>query len=246
MIARIVLLLLLSPAAALADVRVLFIGNSLTYYNEMPWMLNQLAASRGIHLKAEFEGVGGADLRQQWNRARTLQRLREGHWDWVVLQDQSSAPFYEPDELPEYARKFDAEIRAHGAKTMLFLTWAHLRSPETQGRITRLYERTGATLHVAVAPVGIVWSQLRPRMQLFDGSEMHPNVTGTYLIACVFFALLTGQSPVGLPHRFDVHYGIPEAYRQSLEHDRIDAVNAEEIQRAAWEAVAQARKPAPR
>ena len=237
MIARVVLFLLLCPAGALADIRVLFIGNSLTYYNEMPWMLNQLAASRGIHLKAEFEGVGGADLKQQWNRPRTMQRIREGHWDWVVLQDQSSAPFYEPDELPEYARKFDAEIRAHGAKTMLFLTWAHASSPETQGRITTLYERTGAMLHVAVAPVGIVWSQLRGRMQLFDGSEQHPNVTGTYLVACVFLAMITGQSPAGLPHRFDAHYDIPEAYRQSLERDRIDAIDADTIQRASWAAV---------
>ena len=237
MIARIVLLLLLCPAAALADIRVLFIGNSLTYYNEMPWMLEQLAASRGIKLQAAYEGIGGADLAQLWRRPRTLQHIRDSRWDWVVLQDQSSAPIYEPGELPESARKFDAAIRAHGARTMLFLTWAQASTPQTQPAITRLYERTGAALHVPVAPVGIVWDRLRGRMRLFDGSEIHPNVTGTYLVACVFFAAITGQSPVGLPHRFDVHFTSPEAYRQSLEHDTIDAIDAETIQRAAWDAV---------
>ncbi|MCU1349316.1 MAG: hypothetical protein JWO56_2346, partial [Acidobacteria bacterium] len=54
---------------------------------------------------------------------------------------------------------------------------------------------------------------------------------------CVFFAMITRQSPVGLGHSFPVHFDIREVYRQSLEHDRIDAVDAEIIQRAVRDGV---------
>jgi len=185
----------------------------------MPRVVERLAASRGIRLKAVFEGVGGADLHQQWDRGSALRAIRQQRWDWVVLQDQSSAPLYEPDELPEYARRFDAEIRRRGAKTMLFLTWAYASSPQMQTPITRVYERAGAALHVTVAPVGIVWERLRGRMQLYDGSEQHPNATGTYLAACVFFSMIAKQSPAGLPH------------------DTIRASDADLIQQTAWEEV---------
>ena len=200
MFARIVLLLLLWPAAAVAEIRVLFIGNSLTYTNDLPRVVERLAASRGIAVKTTFAGEGGADLKRLWAGGSALAAIRSRRWDWVVLQDQSSAPIYEPDELPEYARRFDAEIRARGGKTLLFMTWAYKSAPHMQPAITRVYERAGASAHVAVAPVGVVWDQLRGRMQLYDGSEQHPNPTGTYLAACVFFSIITGQSPVGLPH----------------------------------------------
>ena len=216
---------------------VLFIGNSLTFFNELPWMLEQLAAARGVKLRAVFEGSSGDDLKQHWDRGKALARIREGRWDWVVLQDQSRAPVLKPDVLPAYAPLFDAEIRKAGARTLLFLTWAHSDRPSEQTAITRSYERTAASLRANVAPVGIVWDRLRGRMRLFDGSTMHPNVTGTYLAACVFFSVITGQSPVGLPHRFDVRFDIQEFYRASLEHDSIGPVHAAAIQRAVWDEV---------
>src|SRR5260370_12170383 len=141
-------LLLICPAATAAEIRVLFIGNSLTYVNDLPRVVERLAASRGIRLKTALDGVGGADLHQQWDRGSALRAIRQQKWDWVVLQDQSSAPLYEPDELPEYARRFDAEIRRRGAKTMLFMTWAYASSPQMQAPVTRVYERAGTALQV--------------------------------------------------------------------------------------------------
>ena len=78
-------------------------------------------------------------------------------------------------------------------------------------------------------------------IELFDGSGSHPNLAGSYLEACVFYATLTGNSPIGATHTFDMHFDIPEAYRQSLEREKLDARTAEAIQRAAWEAVRQER-----
>ena len=56
-------------------VRVLFIGNSLTFWNEMPWMTRRLAGSLGSKLVTEFNGAAGATLRQHWERGRALRPL---------------------------------------------------------------------------------------------------------------------------------------------------------------------------
>lgn len=223
------------------ELRVLFVGNSLTYFNEMPWMLEQVAASLQTKpkLRAHFAGRSGETLRQQWNDTRTMKAIREGKYAYIVLQAQSSEIVRTPDETFEYARRLGREIKASGAKTVIFLTWAPRTQREPQAAFTKQYLRLANELHALIAPVGIVWEQVLAKgTELFDASGLHPNLAGSYLIACVFYSVFEGRSPLGATHHFDVHFAIPEFYRYSLEHERLDDATAEAIQRAAWDAVA--------
>ena len=68
----------------------------------------------------------------------------------------------------------------------------------------RSYTKLAKTINARIVPVGLAWQrsrELRPDLDLFDPDGSHPSTVGTYLTACVFFGVLTGQSPVGLPHR---------------------------------------------
>lgn len=122
--------------------RVLFIGNSLTYYNNLPRMLEQLAASSNVPRKLETRLVafGGATLRSHWERGQALKAIREGGWDHVVLQEQSAlgavymvngTRWITPDPrfFHEYARLMNKEINQVGARTIFFLTWARKDTP---------------------------------------------------------------------------------------------------------------------
>jgi hypothetical protein len=218
---------------------VLYIGNSLTYFNEMPWMTEEVARSLGKPLRAIFAGASGRNLRQQWEDPKVLQTMRDSHADFVVLQPQSSEILRDFDSVRRYARLLAAEARKNGAKPVVFMTWAV--EGMSQQEITRRYILLARELRAPIAPVGLAWENLQKRgINLFwDGT--HPNVAGSYLAACVFYAVVTGESPAGATHTFDVKFTIPEFYRRSLETERIDTATAEEIQRVAWAAVRAAK-----
>lgn len=221
------------------SIRVLFIGNSLTYWNEMPWLLEQVAGG-APGISAEFVGGSGMSLRQHWDRGRALRAIRERPWDYVVLQGQSIEPRAAPRQFARYARMLDEEIRRRGAKTVFFVTWAP--EGDAQAPITEGYLAIARDLEALAARVDVAWQDLSRRgLALYDGSGLHPSFAGSYLSACAFYAIFTKKTPVGRPHRFVVDFEIDESYRADLENNRLTAAEALRIQKAAWEAVRPAR-----
>ena len=221
-------------------IRVLFIGNSLTFWNEMPSLTRRIAGSLGAQpaLATEFSGMGGATLKQHWEKGAALRRIREAKWDFVVLQAQSSEMMVRPNETKKYATLFDREIDRAGAKTVIFETWKPDGSPGTQAELNARYVALARELDALVAPVGSAWETLqRNGMNLFDPGGVHPNLRGSYLSACVFYATFYRADPAGATHVFETKFDVPESYRRDLEVEKISDEDAGAIQRAAWAAV---------
>lgn len=186
-----------------ADVRVLFIGNSFTYYHDLPRMIAELAkAGKQRTLVHDRETPGGCTLEKHWKDGKALAKIQMRAWDYVVLQDQSQAPLLKRDSMFEYGKKFDEEIKNRKSKTVLYLTWALQNQPEDQVAISKAYRDLAKMLNAEVAPVGDAWAaalQANPKRILHEADRKHPNATGTYLAACVFYATFYARSPEGLP-----------------------------------------------
>jgi len=181
--------------------KVLFIGNSFTARNNLPNLIAQLAEARGLILQHHLISAGGASLRMHWNKGDAKKAIRETGYDYVVLQEQSTLPVKNPVRMHENIRLFDDAIKGSGAKTALYLTWARKNAPATQSAITEAYSAVGRELGATIVPAGIAWETfLRKHKQpeLHDQDQSHPTLAGSYLAACVFFAVLFGQSPVGV------------------------------------------------
>ncbi len=181
--------------------KVLFIGNSFTARNDVPGLIAQLAAARGKQFAHRLIQAGGASLRMHWNKGEAQQAMQQTRYDYVVLQEQSTLPLKNPQRMHENIRLFDQAIKDSGAETALYLTWAKQNAPETQAAMTTAFTTIGAELGAKVIPVGIAWEQfLRQHNQpvLHDKDQSHPTFAGSYLAACVFFAVLFGESPVGI------------------------------------------------
>lgn len=175
-------------------VTVLFIGNSFTFVNDLPRMLTELSrSSAGLRIRAETVTYPGASLRVHWNQGRALQAIRRQKWDFVVLQEQSTAPIDDRAGMYEYARQFDAEIRKTGATTIFFVTWAYRDRPQMQAELNRAYIDLSNELHARIAPVGPAWQialERAPALVLHAQDGSHPTATGTYLAACVFYQVI--------------------------------------------------------
>jgi len=124
-------------------IHVLYLGNSYTYYNNLPEMVSQLAkAGHQCQVEARMEAPGGKRLKDHWENAATREAFNSRKWDFVVLQEQSTLgidyfldgqPRVTSDEIFfPYAEKWAAEIVQHGGRPVLLLPWARKATPATR------------------------------------------------------------------------------------------------------------------
>jgi hypothetical protein len=195
--------------------RILFIGNSYTYVNDLPNMTAELAKAGGHRIEMGIAAKGGWTLSAHAGSAETLDKLKSSNWDFVILQEQSQIPSieqYRAESMYPAARSLVRQIKAVGATPIFFLTWAHrdgwpkngLNGYESmQSQIDQGYLVIAQELGVPVAPVGYAWLMTRrhnPQLDLWQSDGSHPSEKGTYLAACVFYATLFRESPEGLTY----------------------------------------------
>ena len=216
--------------------RVLFIGNSYTYVNDLPGTFTDLAKSGGHRVETDMSAQGGWSLADHVNSAETLDKIKSSKWNYVVLQEQSQMPASkQAREMQMYpaARTLVTEIRKTGAEPIFFETWAHSNGwPENnmpvygtmQANINEGYLAIAQELNVKVSPVGLAWfaavKQKSP-IKLWQDDGSHPSVAGTYLAACVFYKTLFQESPEGLSYK----NGLSTENAQWLQKIAADTVN---------------------
>jgi hypothetical protein len=106
----------------------------------------------------------------------------------------------DPAESPEYARAMYGISGA--AKPVDFKAWYQQQKAGLAGGLNGAYLDIARELGAEVAPVGIAWKMALaadPPFVLHRKDKSHPNPTGTYLAACVFYTTLLDANPVGLP-----------------------------------------------
>jgi hypothetical protein len=191
------------PARILAQTpaRVLFIGNSYTYFNGgVDIGLERLSNAAGLSIKTSCSVIGGASLQEHWEAGRAQDSIRHGNFDVVVLQGATNPIGVKRESFFQYARLFKALIESEGAQTVFFMTWEIFYASIED--VSASYDSIGTELGVPVIPVGLAWQrsqQERPALNLYCGDNHHPNPRATYLNACVFFSSFTRRTPVGLP-----------------------------------------------
>ena len=186
--------------------RILFIGNSYTYCNDLPKIVEQLSNATGKRVQTAMVTTGGVSLEWHWCNPETLEALDGGEWDFVVLQDYSLQAVEAPEKMRNAVASFVPRIRNAYAAPLLYLTWARQHIPEMQDELNRTCLSMARQLDITVAPVGIAWRKTLgacPELVLHTDDGSHPNTLGSYLAACVFYATIFGESPVGLTNELE-------------------------------------------
>lgn len=199
--------------------RILFIGNSYTFVNDLPATLTALAKSGDHQIETGMAAEGGMTLTNHADSANTASQISSSQWDFVVLQEQSQIPSVKEFRLTQMypaARVLAREIENSGAKPLFFIPWAHrdgwpengmLTYPEMQEQIERGYFDIANEMRAPMAPVGFSWAVVvkeHPEIDLWLEDGSHPTKEGTYLAACVFYAVFFQESPEGLSYRADI------------------------------------------
>ena len=185
--------------------RILFLGNSFTYFHDLPDMVAELLqAEVGRNL------VGGAYLFQHIDPADELyaithKLLSEEKWDYVVLQDQSQGPITHPAEFKRAVAELSVKIRAAGGTPVLYETWAYEEGSDTlastgmsfdemQQKLTEGYRAAAEANQALLAPVGQMFAVARATTNLYDENDhYHPSAQGSRLAAEVIASVIRGN-----------------------------------------------------
>ena len=206
--------------------RILFVGNSLTYWNDgIDRQVEKLAASarNPERLETRRSVKGGATLKVLWEIGEPRSMIGRGNWSEVVLQED--LPEINVSYFREHARKFVEEVRKAMGRPILLMTWGYARLDwiDNDG-IAEAHRAVARELGVEVAPVAVAWKRVlhdRPGLALFAPDREHPSLAGTYLEACVVYATINRSSPEPLGH-------VPQG---------ISAEDALFLRKVAWETV---------
>jgi hypothetical protein len=200
--------------------KVCFIGNSYTYYNNLPGILENMAAADGNSLLTAQHTPGGSTLEQHSTNSTALSKIASDDWDYVVLQDQSQRPSFpwtqvNNDVFPYAAILCDSIRSANPCAIPLFFnTWgrrdgdAQWDSINTFDKMNeRLFNAYGymANEHSAKrSPVGIGFDHIHndsnspiTHAALYTSDGSHPSVYGSYLAACFFYELIFEENSEG-------------------------------------------------
>lgn len=185
--------------------RVLFIGNSYTEGLRSA-LVHLVPPSLQYSTLIEFVTKGGKNLTWHWQHDDLKQKIAQGHWDYVVLQEQSQTPTLQ-GQLPyqgfvKVVGDFCQLIRDANAVPVLFMTWGarrgdrqHLKvSPDywaMQDHLARAYREMARLNHTELVPVGEAWAQVRlkaPQLadKCYQKDGHHPSAVGNYLSASMF------------------------------------------------------------
>lgn len=183
------------------SLKVLFIGNSYTFCNKLPWIVSELAKSAGENLIVDMVTQGGVSLEWHAKNHETLDAIDKGNWDIVVLQDFSLQAVDNREKMLQYGEELDQRIKKIGAETVLYMTWARQHIPEMLNDLTDGYFSLAKKINAKVAPVGIAWKnalEAKPDLILHTEDKSHPTPAGSYLAGCVFYATFYDSSSEGL------------------------------------------------
>ena len=210
------LLLLICQSVVFAQKkeRILFIGNSFTYYWNLPKVVEEMAVSRSLKWDVYQATLPAAKLEQHWKGERKLttkKLVSKKKFSKIILQDQSANPLKNTANTSLYMGSFINNPKSKNSSFYLFSTWLYpgiiSPLPSTPYPIENVMQTIAQDQQAEVLSVGrafALFQERYPEFKLLSDDQKHPSPNGTYLAACIIFGKISGQTPVGLPSKIKV------------------------------------------
>lgn len=203
-------------------IKVLFIGNSFTYVENMPDLFKNIAESAGYKVKIQMHAPGGVsvgDISQgtqaHMNNQLVYDNIRSDKWDFVVLQDNQGRFVLDYGQFSSsslviqgHQQIRDSVLKNNPcAKMVWFEGWGLKNGMPPYGntgiemieRIAANYHFMNDSLHQIIAPIGGAWKKLiltNPAIDPWSADEAHQSLAGSFLTAGVIYATIFRDNPV--------------------------------------------------
>lgn len=197
--------------------KILFVGNSYTFFNDMPTLFDQLAKENGKTVETLSVTKGGRRIIEHF----TLQdeytemlnkTVSENTFDAVILQDQSLIALKEPEDFRKGLKLICEKLEGKTERVILYQTWARKEGSKVYEEtgwsrdymangIENAYVNAAKELSAELSPVGYCFNRLteaHPEIELYKEDRSHPSYTGSCLAAITHYRAVFGELPKAL------------------------------------------------
>lgn len=183
---------------------VLFVGNSMTYYNTLCKVVEGMAKAQGKQIQCTASTQGGTNLVYHTTYSGTTSAIQSGVYDVVILQDIVGS--FDGDRLMQGATALANMARQYNpdVQVLLYMPWPVKGVLTGEDSLlpyfTYHYIKTSRTLNASLAPAGEAYYELYNKytdIAWYCNDEKHPHAIGTFVSACsVYYALFPEEEKV--------------------------------------------------
>ena len=207
---------------------VLFIGNSFSFYWNMPTLFEKIAENQGVVFDVHSATESGASLKNHWlgqKKSQAVELINNKRGDYVIIQDHSLETINKLEDFRAYGTNFCEIVKESGAEPILLMTWAYSSEINMINTISKQYKLLGSKLNVRVCPVGEIFNlsrTIKPEINLFS-DDKHPSPDGSYLVALSLYKFITGNSIENVPGRITTtNQTGKKTYHSFVKNDKVE------------------------
>ena len=174
-----------------ADLSILFVGNSLTYYNDLPNKVRELAASSGLNWNTEMLAYPNYALEDHWNDGKLQTMIKNNHYTFVVVQQGPSSQADGREMLLDYGARIAQLCVENNSKLAFYMVWPAKANYYNFDGVIKNYTDAAQATNSLLIPVGKIWKEYFDSTQDFSYYDpadfFHPSPKGTEVAATIIF-----------------------------------------------------------
>jgi hypothetical protein len=184
-------------ASAQKQINVLFLGNSLTYYNNLPELVKLIAACDSVELTYRSISLPNYALVDHWNEGNAQKEIESGLYQYVVVQQGPSSQTEGRTYLLDYGLKFDSLIDRNNAKLVSYMVWPAKARFSDFAEVYESYKLLADSAKGISCAAGKAWLEVwknYPEFKLYGDDNFHPDYRGSLLAALVIYGSIMQKS----------------------------------------------------
>jgi hypothetical protein len=178
------------PSASEKDTTLLFVGNSLTYANDLPKLVASIAKIKGKKIKVEMLALPNYALLDHLVDGNLQEMIASGKYKYVIVQQGPSSQAEGREMLLEAGSKIKQMCNVSGASLAFFMVWPGYENYNNFNGVIRNYTEAATLNNSILCPVGTVWKEYIDRtkdLSYYGPDLFHPSLKGSQVAAQVIF-----------------------------------------------------------
>lgn len=174
-------------------IKIIFVGNSLTYYHNIPKLLEEIGKIDKQKIKTTSFTNPDYSLEDHWNEGKVQNALQKEHFDFMVAQQGSSALPESQQMLKNYTQKYANECKKYGTELNLYMVWPMKSRFFDFDNVIYSYTEAAKFVNASLSSVGLAWKKVwekMPNMSFYEADGLHPTKKASILASMVIYARL--------------------------------------------------------